>query len=278
MASKVAIVTGASSGIGAQIAIQLSARGYVVFLAARRLAKLAEVAELCNAAGGQATAVRTDVADRSQVESLVARAVDEFGRVDVMVNNAGYGVTGRVADITDHQMRRIFDVNFFALWYGCQAVAPVMIAQRSGHIFNVSSVIGKRGTPFNGAYCATKFAVCGLSDSMRIELAEYNVKVTTVCPGLTDTPFFDAVDRDVDRRESRGDKSSFKAVRTMQPAAHVARKIVAAVGKNKPEMVFTPGGKFLALMSALSPRFVDYMMKIYLRNLLRSKNRTGTRD
>ena len=164
MASKVAIVTGASSGIGAEIAIQLSAAGYVVFLAARRAEKLAEVAELCNAAGGQATTVQTDVTDRSQIEALVGGAVDEFGRVDVMVNNAGYGVSGRVTEITDDQMRKIFDVNFFGLWYGCQAVAPVMIAQESGHIFNVSSVIGKRGTPFNGAYCATKFAVCGLSD------------------------------------------------------------------------------------------------------------------
>ncbi len=272
MASKVAIVTGASSGIGAEISLQLSAKGYVVFMAARRAEKLAEVAELCNAAGGQAIAVQTDVTDQSQVEALVARAVDEFGRVDVMVNNAGYGVSGRVAEITDDQMRRIFDVNFFGLWYGCQAVAPVMIAQRSGHIFNVSSVIGKRGTPFNGAYCATKFAVCGLSDSMRIELAAHNVKVTTVCPGMTDTPFFDAVDRSSSTRKSSSrDKSRFKALRTMQPAAHVARKVIVAIGKNRPEMVFTPGGKLMAFLSALSPRLVDYMMKLYMGDTLDSK-------
>ncbi len=272
MDPKIAIVTGASSGIGAEIAIGLSARGYVVFLAARRAEKLAEVAELCNAAGGRAIAVQTDVADKSQVEALVARAVDEFARVDVMVNNAGYGVSGRVAEITDDQMRKVFDVNFFGLWYGCKAVAPVMIAQRSGHIFNVSSVIGKRGTPFNGAYCATKFAVCGLGDSMRIELAAHNVKLTTVCPGMTDTPFFDAVDRSSSARKSSSrDKSSFKALRTMQPAGHVAKKVIAAIGKNKPEMVFTIGGKFMAILAALSPRLVDRMMKIYAADLLNPK-------
>ena len=109
---------------------------------------------------------------------------------------------------------------------------------------------------------------------MRIELAAHNVKVTTVCPGMTDTPFFDAVDRSSSTRKSSSrDKSSFKAVRTMQPAAHVARKVVAAIGKNKPEMVFTPGGKFMALMSALSPRLVDYMMKIYMGDMLAPKKR-----
>ena len=160
-------------------------------------------------------------------------------------------------------MREILDVNFLGVFHGCKAVAPVMISQRSGHIFNVSSVIGKRGTPFSGAYCATKFAVCGLTDSLRVEMQPYNVKVTSVCPGLTDTEFFDKVEGG-----SRRHKSSFRAVRTMQPPVHVARKIVRAIGKNTPEMVFTPGGKFLVLVSALWPRIADKMIRLYHDDLI----------
>lgn len=256
--TKVAIVTGASSGIGRQTALALAGRGYVVYLAARRVEMLEDVRRLCRHAGGDGRVVVTDVADPEQVDALVRRAVDEFGRVDVMVNNAGLGIHARVAETTGEQMHRIFGVNFFGVFYGCKAVSPVMIAQRSGHIFNVSSVIGKRGTPFNGAYCATKFAVCGLTDSLRVEMLPHNVKVTCVCPGLTDTEFFDKVDGGAGKG-----KGSFKSLRTMQSPAHVARRIVRTVGKNRPQLVFTPGGKLLVLISALWPKLADKMMKVY---------------
>ena len=171
----------------------------------------------------------------------------------------------RVHETTADQMRRIFEVNFFGVFYACKAAAPVMIAQRSGHIFNVSSVIGKRGSPFNGAYCATKFAVCGLTDSMRVEMMDHNVRVTCVCPGLTDTLFFDAVEGG-----SVHNKTSFARVRGVMPPEVVARKIVAAVGKNKPELVFTAGGKLLTIIAALWPGLADRIMKIYHDDLVGS--------
>jgi len=255
---KVAIVTGASSGIGRHTAVALAGRGYLVYAAARKADLLREVADACRQAGGEGRAVATDVADPAQVELLVQTAVGEAGRIDVMVNNAGFGVHARVAETSAEQMRRIFDVNFFGVFHGCKAVAPVMIAQRSGHIFNVSSVIGKRGTPFNGAYCATKFAVCGLTDSLRVEMKPYNVRVTCVCPGLTDTEFFDRVEGGTSRK-----RSAFASLRTVQPPVVVARKIVQTVGRNRPELIFTPGGKLLVLVSALFPRLADAMMRIY---------------
>jgi len=255
---RAAIITGASSGIGWETAIELAKRRYAVYLAARRTDRLETLAQRCRTAGGDPRIVPTDVTDQAQVERLVATAHSDFDRVDVMVNNAGFGVHARVAETTDDQMRRIFDVNFFGVFYGCKAVAPVMVRQRSGHIFNVSSVIGKHGTPFNGAYCATKFAVCGLTDSLRVEMIPFNVRVTAVCPGLTDTEFFGKV-------EGRGDrkKISFEWLRTMQTPAYVARRIAQSVGKNVPEMVFTPGGKILTKISALAPRLADRMMKVY---------------
>jgi len=254
---RVVVVTGASSGIGMETAEAFAGRGYAVVLAARRAERLAEVADRCRAAGAEALAVPTNVADRRQVEALVARAVEQFGRLDVIVNNAGFGLFARVHETDEQDMHAIFETNVFGVFYGCKAAAAVMIPQRSGHIFNVSSVIGKRGTPFHGAYSATKFALCGLSDSMRVEMLPYGIRVTCVCPALTATEFF--------QHSKRGQaaQSSFQKFKGMMPASAVAKKIVAAVGKNRPEIVLSAGGKMLALMAALSPRLTDAVMKRY---------------
>jgi len=260
---RVAIVTGASSGIGAATAEALARKGYAVALAARRRERLEEVARRCRDAGGEGRAIVTDVADPARVDGLVAGVVEEFGRVDVMVNNAGYGVFARVHETPPEQMRAIFDVNFFAVFHGCRAAAPVMIRQGSGHIFNVSSVIGKRGTPFHGAYCATKFAVSGLTESMRVEMKPYGVRVTLVCPALTETEFFEHSWR------ARKAGSSFRRFKGLTPAPVVGRKIAATVGKPAPELVFTAGGKLLVWMAALFPRVADAMMKGYHDDLVK---------
>jgi len=262
---KAAIVTGASSGIGMETALALAARGYAVVLASRRRDRLEQVARRCDGLGGQGIPHAIDVADEHQVTELVDATVNRLGRVDVMVNNAGFGHFGPVCQVDAAEMRAIFDVNFFGVFYGCKAVAPVMIRQRSGHIFNVSSVIGKRGSPFHGAYCATKFAVCGLSDSMRVEMAPYNVRVTTVCPALTDTEFFGAV-----RRGAARSKSQYLTGARKMPARKVGRKIAATVGKNRPEIVFTLGGKFLTVLAMLWPRAADAIMTYYRNDLLRA--------
>ena len=261
---RVAIVTGASSGIGMDTALALAGRGWAVVLAARRQDRLEEVARQCRTAGGAAEVAVTDVASRQQVEALVAGVAERLGRVDVMVNNAGHGVFARVHDTTDEQMRRIFDVNFFGVFYGCRAVAPIMIRQRSGHIFNVSSIIGKRGSPFHGAYCATKFAICGLTDSLRVELAGSGVRVTCVLPATTATEFFEHSER------GRKARAGYGKLQRITPASVVGRKIAATVGKPTPELVFTSGGKLLALIAALWPRAADRMMKHYHDNLVRA--------
>jgi NADP-dependent 3-hydroxy acid dehydrogenase YdfG len=305
---RVAIIAGASSGIGWETALAYARKKWAVVLAARRADRLEELAQRCRREGGEALAVPTDVARQEQVEALVARAAESFGRIDVMVNNAGFGLGGRVHEISDRQMRDIFDVNFYGVFYGCKAVAPVMIRQRSGHIFNVSSVIGKRGTPLNGAYCATKFAVAGLTESMRVELAAWNVRVTLVCPGLTDTEFFDHVrgaeeNGDAENRDAtpsrrdrvvslpsgdndakpaaqagavgRGAPSrarvSFQRLRTMMPASAVARRIVRATGRNVPEMVLTLGGKALVAAAHRWPRFTDWMLAYYRDDLEKAR-------
>lgn len=263
MERKVAIVTGASSGIGRATAVALARRGYAVVLAARRAQRLRQVAEACRAAGGEGYPLVADVARQEQVDSLVSTAA-QLGRLDVMVNNAGRGLEARVHETTDRQMRALFDVNYFGVFYGCRAAARVMARQRSGHIFNVSSVIGKRGVPFNGAYCATKFAVCGLTDALRVEMMPYRVRVTCVCPALTQTEFFGVMGGR--RSDSR---PLYARLRGLVPAELVGRKIAATVGKDVPELIFSAGGRLLTLLAAVSPRLTDALMKLYHDRLVR---------
>jgi short-subunit dehydrogenase len=260
----VVIVTGASAGIGAATALAYGRAGDTVVLAARRQEKLAEVADRVDQAGGRAEVMPTDVAVRQQVEQLIARTVERFGRLDVMVNNAGFGTFGQVHELTDQQMRRIFEVNYFGLFWGARAAARVMLDQRAGHIFNVSSVIGKRGTPYHGAYCATKFAIVGLSDAMRVELAPRGVLVTTVCPTLTETEFFEH------SRAGQAAGSSFTTFKAKMSPQRVARRIVKTTGRSRPELVFSAGGQLLVWLAAICPRLVDWMMSLYRRDLARS--------
>ncbi len=260
---RVAIITGGSSGIGLATAEAMLRKDYAVILAARDVERLARAEQQCKQIGiGEVITLPTDVACRDQVESLVQHAVDRFGRLDVMVNNAGRGLFARVHETPEQDLRNLFEVNFYGVYYGCIAAAPIMMSQRSGHIFNVSSVIGKRGTPFHGGYCATKFAVCGLSDSMRVELKPYGVQVTAVLPTLTETDFFS--------RSPRGNSAgaaSSRFTRMMSPQK-VGQRITRTVGKNTPEMIFSLGGRFLALMTTIWPRSVDWMMRLYHNEMM----------
>lgn len=268
--SKVAIVTGASAGIGAETAVGFAARGYHVVLAARREDKLRAVAARCQeqarAKGHDVQIITrvTDVAVQEQVHGLVNETVERFGQLDVMVNNAGYGLFARLVETTPEDMQRIMQVNFYGVYYGCQAAGAVMMRQRHGHIFNVSSVIGKRGTPFHAAYCASKFAIVGMTDTLRVEMLPYHVHVTTVCPALTETEFFAASAR------AQVAESSFKRWKSLTPARVVGQKIVRAAGHRKPEIVVTFGGKLLVIISALWPGLADRMMKLYHDDLVRN--------
>ena len=181
----VVIVTGASSGIGAATAERLGRAGMVVVLAARRAEELADVGGRIEAAGGSAVVVPTDVRDAAGVAALVARAAAVTGRIDGLVNNAGVGgPTSILAD--DAVVDAMIDVNLRAPIRLMRAVVPIMTAQRSGAIVNIGSVAGEIG--INGTYSATKFALRGMTDSVRRELAGTGVGVTLIEPGYIATP------------------------------------------------------------------------------------------
>ena len=181
MTVKVALVTGASSGIGDATARRLAQLGYTVYAVARRADRMAALKE---------QGIRTesaDVTDDAALVALVGKIISETGRIDVVVNNAGYGSYGALEDVPIAEARRQFDVNVFALARLIQLVLPHMRAQSDGYIVNVSSIGGKIWEPLGSWYHATKFAVEGLSDSLRAEVAGFGVKVVIIEPGAIRT-------------------------------------------------------------------------------------------
>ncbi|NPD03777.1 SDR family NAD(P)-dependent oxidoreductase [Nocardioides sp. zg-1308] len=173
----VALVTGGSSGIGESTALALLDRGFTVYAVARRVDRMAPLAE----AGAHTFAM--DVTDDDSMVAGIARIIEQQGRIDVLVNNAGYGSYGAVEDVPIEEARRQFEVNVFGLARLVQLVTPHMRARRSGRIVNISSIGGKFYEPFGAWYHATKFAVEGFSDSLRMELRPFGIQVVLIEPG-----------------------------------------------------------------------------------------------
>ncbi|GAA1752158.1 oxidoreductase [Agromyces humatus] len=174
-------MTGASSGIGEQTALELLRRGFTVYGAARRVDRMSALVD----AGGHAIAM--DVTDDASVRAAVDRIDSEQGRIDVLVNNAGYGSYGALEDVPIGEARRQFEVNVFGLARITQLVLPGMRARRSGAIVNISSIGGRIYEPLGAWYHATKFAVEGLSDSLRVELEPHGIRVVVIQPGAIRT-------------------------------------------------------------------------------------------
>jgi short-subunit dehydrogenase len=189
----VVVVTGASSGIGRAAAIEFARQGASVVLAARREEVLREVAEQCESNGGKALVVPTDVSDQRQVDHLAEQARQRMGRIDVWVNNAAVALFGRFDEVSMDIFRRVIETNFFGYVYGARAAMPIFREQGSGTLINVSSVVGTIGQPYTSAYVSSKWAIRGLSESLRMELSldeAKDIHVCTVLPGSIDTPLF----------------------------------------------------------------------------------------
>ena len=185
---KVAVITGASSGIGEATAEALAAEGASVVVAARREDRLSDLVERINGQnGGKALSVECDVSDEEQAHALIRKAKDELGRVDILVNNAGVMQLSKIEKGLSDEWRRMFDVNVLGLLYATDAAVQVMKEQGSGHLINVSSVAGRKSGPLRGAYAGTKFAVNAISEALRQELLEDNIRVTMVEPGAVET-------------------------------------------------------------------------------------------
>lgn len=180
-------ITGASQGLGLELVTQLLRRGDAVAATTRSPERL--VAGLDGAGTSRLLPLRVDLADAAAVAGAVDRAVEHFGGLDAVVNNAGYGWLGAVEDASDAAVRDMFDVQLFGAWNVLRAALPTLRAQRSGHVVNVSSVLGMTAAPGWGVYCAAKFALEGMTEALAGEVAEYGVKVTIAEPGYLRTRF-----------------------------------------------------------------------------------------
>jgi NAD(P)-dependent dehydrogenase (short-subunit alcohol dehydrogenase family) len=266
---KTAFVTGASAGIGEATARALLAAGYRVFAGARRLDRMAGLA----AAG--ATLLKLDLTDDASIVAAVNTIKNEAGRIDVLVNNAGYGSYGALEDVPLDEGRRQFEVNVFGLARLCQLVLPMMRAQKSGKIINVTSIGGKIWEPLGAWYHATKFAVEGLSDCLRVEVAPFGVDVIVIEPGAIRTEWA-GIARDgllqtsgsgAYAEQAKGHARLLAAADTSSltsPPTVVAKTIVRAVGARRPKTRYATGGgarTILLLRTILPDRMFDRLMR-----------------
>jgi short-subunit dehydrogenase len=251
-----AIVTGASSGIGREVARELARQGAKVVVTARREDRLRQLAEEITAAGGSVEWVAGDISDPGIRAKTIGKAVLTYGGLDILVNNAGIGAMGLFQDADPQRVRRIMEVNFFALVEMTRAALPHLKQGNRPMVVNISSILGRRGVPYNSEYAASKFAVHGFSESIRAEWTRLGIDVLVVDPGTTETEFFDKV------IEKTGAPSwpEHKAV----TAAAVARQIVRAMRLGRHEIVPYRWGKVLLWLNRLSPRLVDGIMARYV--------------
>lgn len=243
LSNSVAIITGASSGIGAATARALADAGATVVLAARREGRLRDLEGEIEAGGGRALALPTDVTDRAAVEQLAQRTLDAYGRIDVLVNNAGIMPLSFVKNLHVDEWLRMVDVNVNGVLHGIAAVLPTMLEQQRGHIVNVSSVAGRRVFPGGAVYCGTKHAVTAISEGLRQELTpKHGIRVSCIEPGAVATELPEAITDEELQRKSVG-RWDFKILESEDVASAIRYALEAPPHVDVSEVLLMPSGQ-----------------------------------
>jgi len=243
--SKVTLITGATSGMGKATALLLAGKGYDVYAGARKAADGESLVAEAKTRGTSLKAVQVDVTDDGSVRAAVSRVAKESGKLDNLVNNAGFGFLGTVEEATDAEILRQFDVNVFGVGRMCRAALPLMRAQRSGVIVNISSWLGRMGFPLLTYYNASKYAVEAITDSLRYEAGPLGIRVHSVMPGLFGTRFV-----------SKGLVANPATVSPESPYAGLAAKLIPVVAKKineGPDPVAVAEAVFRVIENAGSP-------------------------
>lgn len=248
---KVAIVTGGASGIGRALSEQLSRRRAVVIVADIDIEGAQQVASGITNGGGRARAVHLDVSRANDVKKLIDDTASEHGRLDYIFNNAGIAVGGEVRDLTLEHWLRIINVNLLGVIYGTTAAYSLMVRQGFGHIVNTASLAGLIGEPMAMPYVTSKFAIVGLSQTLRVEAAGLGVKVSVVCPGYIQTPVWDSPILKVKKEDLP--KPLFK----MMDATKAARYILKGVERNKAFIVFPLHASLLWWLYRINPSILE---------------------
>lgn len=251
-----AIVTGASSGIGRALAIELARHGVHLVVVARREERLRELVERIAAVGGNVEVVAGDITDPQTRRRALEAAESKLGGLDILVNNAGVGALGPFEDASVQRVRRVMEVNFFALVEMTRESLPLLKQGIRPMVVNVSSIVGHRGVPNRSEYSASKFAVQGFSEAIRAEFARLGVDVLVVSPGPTQTEFFDSeLERTTDAKWPK-----HKPV----GADRVAQLMVRAIRAGRHEIIPYHWGRVLCWLNRLSPRLMDGIMTRYV--------------
>ncbi|API89332.1 short-chain dehydrogenase [Marinilactibacillus sp. 15R] len=250
---KVIMITGASSGIGESLAYEAAKNGATLILSARRENKLKEVKEQCNKISASEVYVYPlDMSDPDAIEETMVKIENSIGKIDVLINNAGFGRTEEFMTYDLNKAENMFRVNVLGVMYLSQLAAIQMADSRSGHIINVGSIAGKIATPKSAVYSASKFAVIGFSNALRLELKPLNIKVTTINPGPVDTAFFDEFDPSGSYLERIG--------RFVLTSDEVAEKTIKIIGTNKREVNLPFSLSVAAKLYSLFPALGDYLI------------------
>lgn len=250
--NKVILITGASSGLGEQIAYESSLKGAIVILAARRIEKLREVQKTCEKLSGKKAYVfHLDISNPEEIEEVLEKTSAEVGPIDVLINNAGFGHFEDFRTVDMNIAEKMMRVNVLGLMYTSQFAAIQMAERGKGHIINICSMSGKIATPKSTIYSASKFAVLGFSNALRLDLKPLNVGVTTVNLGPVKTDFFDLADKNGDYLEKVGQLA-------LDPK-NVAHQVVSIMGTSKRELNLPKIMEFASRAYILFPKIGDFL-------------------
>ena len=258
---KVVLITGASSGIGKETAIQFAKNGSSVILVARRKEKLEQLANYLKKFDIHTLVCECDVSDKLQVEKMSKFVLEKYDSIDILINNAGFAVYGSVLDLTTKEIESQMATNYFGMIYCIKNFLPSMLEKKSGHIVNVASVAASFGLPGIASYCASKFAMLGFSEGLKHELKGTGIGITVVSPIMVRTNFFD--------------HSSFKKMPKYSPISlsdkTVAKAILRAANSPRLEIVVPPAIRMVIWIKNTIPYLINPILGTAFKNKSYSK-------
>ena len=270
---KVALVTGSSSGIGFETSLALARNGFHTFATMRDLGKDEKIKQIIEKEDLSIEILELDVDNEESVNQAIKTISEKKGRIDVLVNNAGYGMWGTVEDVSIDEFKEQFETNFFSIIRLIQKVAPIMRKQNSGNIVNISSVAGRIGFPVSPAYISSKFALEGLSESLRFELMPFGINVIIIEPGVIKTNFFDSMKMsEKSQQDSTYKEITDKVISGVKMMAEmgthpkeVADVVIKTLGEEKPLPRYVIGNDAMMFLEAKKMKtdieFENYLKK-----------------
>ena len=274
--TKVALVTGSSSGIGYETALLLARNGFDTFATMRNMNKSKEITEVSKRENLPLRVMQLDVNDDSSVADAIKNILNEKKSIEVVVNNAGYGLMGSVEDSSLDEIKAQFDTNFFGAIRVIKEVIPIMRKQRTGTIVNVSSVAGRIGFPMGSAYVSSKFALEGLSESISYELKQFGIKIVLIEPGVINTKFaFVTPKKALEANSSysqlmnKMEENLFSTISNGTPPKDVATVILHSITKESPEHRYLVGNDAVELINARKNSTDEEFEKMIVANLLK---------